>query len=459
MMFWSIKAVVFGNLFGFLLAFFTSILITQNLYIKKYTATIAKIIVICLKALPSLIPLFLLTEGFGGLLGASLIIFWFTWLWLTRYLNNIYENANLKKYWELRRIGYSLLKAFYKTVLLEHKNKVFLYFLFSFESNLRWTSVLGQVGVYGIGFYINQFKNKYQYLGIFLIIFCLFIGVLELILYLSNLLVKYHFQINLNANKIQIWFQRNLKKIVFWIFILIYLIVFILTLADFSYLNIQWKQITIVLIKLFSFDFNLYNEKEFWTILLDTFKIIEVSFISTILGVSIAVVYAYFSAEKINNKWLAIGLKLNIMFWRIIPIMIIYYLFIWIFSIQNLIIFCLTVSVFRSSAKQISEFYNALNVEKIKLLRLQGFNKYQIFIKHCWPAIRKEVKSQFLIQFDNCLRNALIFSAFGGFSIGLKYSHFIKHNEIQYIFPLLLPLYVTFLILEFSNFRLSKRKI
>ncbi|TNK93401.1 hypothetical protein C4M98_05145, partial [Mycoplasmopsis pullorum] len=206
MMFWSIKAVVFGNLFGFLLAFFTSILITQNLYIKKYTATIAKIIVICLKALPSLIPLFLLTEGFGGLLGASLIIFWFTWLWLTRYLNNIYENANLKKYWELRRIGYSLLKAFYKTVLLEHKNKVFLYFLFSFESNLRWTSVLGQVGVYGIGFYINQFKNKYQYLGIFLIIFCLFIGVLELILYLSNLLVKYHFQINLNANKIQIWF-------------------------------------------------------------------------------------------------------------------------------------------------------------------------------------------------------------------------------------------------------------
>ncbi|TNK86744.1 hypothetical protein C4M83_06700, partial [Mycoplasmopsis pullorum] len=77
-----------------------------------------------------------------------------------------------------------------------------------------------------------------------------------------------------------------------------------------------------------------------------------------ILGVSIAVVYAYFSAEKINNKWLAIGLKLNIMFWRIIPIMIIYYLFIWIFSIQNLIIFCLTVSVFRSSAKQISEFYN-----------------------------------------------------------------------------------------------------
>lgn len=113
--------------------------------------------------------------------------------------------------------------------------------LISIESNLRWNSILGSIGIAGIGFLFKYYETKFEFLSISILYIVIFIMLFELILFLLN---KYLFvgilinKVNINTNKS---LKYNYKKIIYLFLFLILLILLFWNLIDIYDYQTNWK--------------------------------------------------------------------------------------------------------------------------------------------------------------------------------------------------------------------------
>lgn len=450
----TLKYVALGNFVGFSMAFVSAYLSTSELHRRKWFSLLNKFFCGFLRAFPVLILFSFFQSGFKGSLAATLIIAWFTWLWLTRYLSELFSNLDYFKYWQSIRGGMSKFQSFRINVLGQLKNKVLLFFIYSFESNLRWTSILGKLGIIGVGwFYKNYLPDKMQFLGISLAIMLLSILILELIMLFFNKVLFESSSINFDT-KVPTSFKYNWRRIIKYLFLFLMLILCISCLFDFQASSFDYDAFKIYLSDFFSFDFSKYHDDK--TPFYYTLIVIFQGYTATFLGTIFAILYGYLISEKNQKSYVHLPLKVLLIAFRIIPIVVLYYLFIDLTNASGLMTFLIAFSVFRSLSRKIAESFNAINQKEITTMKRVGHSNFFVFMKFKFRAIKHDLIALMFFEFESACRDAVTFGIFMPIGMGSIYAHYQSKELYSQIIPLFLPLICFFIFLEVVSYKIRK---
>ncbi|WP_406614261.1 ABC transporter permease subunit [Mycoplasma corogypsi] len=330
------------------------------------------------------------------------------------------------------------------------------------ESNIRWNTILGSIGIVGIGFFFNSYYNKYQFLGITIFYIMVLILSLELLMFSFNKWVfknnSFYFK-NLN---IDLKVSYNYKK---WLLILtfIFFVIFtfstiislVINISKNGFINTTYYQNS--LSKMFNFDFSdIYQWKIYLTLTQQTY-------VALFLGLLLSLIYAYFMPEKLNKVVVSIGFKIFLSFIKSMPVIIFFFIFNPLVNTHTALIFILTISSFRSLIKQINEAINSLDQTQLNFFRNIGKSKRQIYLYYVLPIIRKYLYSFTLFEVEKTYRNSITYSVFIGAGIYPIIENYQRLDQYQKILPLVLPVIIFFVFLEilylfFKNHNLNKIK-
>ncbi|MCU4706644.1 hypothetical protein [Mycoplasma sp. CSL7503-lung] len=374
-----------------------------------------------------------------------------------RYFNDIIENSEVKKYWTEINLRKSKFLSFYKNVVLNNKNRFIMNSLLAYESNVRWSSILGSIGIYGIGIFIDAYKEKFEYLSISLFYIIILLILLELFLVLFNKFIGIRSSKqtkNINFNKT---FQYNYKKFISIILLILILIVFIFGFIDLLKDDFSLNNFKKYLVSLLSSDFSyLKNNWTFYYI--DYVWAFIYTYQAIFLAVIFSILYSFLMVEKLLSLKVTILAKFLIIILKSIPAIVYFYFIIILFSQETTFIFMLSVIAFRALSKQIAEKVNSKINKKVLTLISLGFSKWKIYWIYLLPQIRKDIYSFVFFEFEGTYRNAINYGIFTGvISINSNIEHFESRDKYEFILPLMLPSIIFFVILEFSLFLIKYR--
>ncbi len=194
----TIQVTIIGTLMGAILALFTSFLSARNMTPWFINQPIRAILAF-FRTLPPLVYALIFAAGFKPALASTLTLMFFTWSVMNKLLYEEIENTSLSSYEALISAGSTKFSAFRSTVLQKILPKYISLGLYSFEINLRISTILGFIGggLAGIGGMMGKFiaTNDFNNLGIPLVILVASIIAIESI---STLLRVFVFEANLN---------------------------------------------------------------------------------------------------------------------------------------------------------------------------------------------------------------------------------------------------------------------
>ncbi|WKX02669.1 hypothetical protein [Candidatus Mycoplasma mahonii] len=420
----TIRITLCGTTLGYILAFFTSFLSSKIM--NKFVAIFNRIIILFIRSFPLIIFVLATQKGFEKEFAAFLIIFWFTWIWSNRYLSDIIENLDFNGYEAWIKKGYSKPYSFNKQVLSRAKNKYIAIFLYSLESNLRWTTMLATVGVIGIGFFISDnIKNHFEFIGIPLL---LLFGILIIFEIINTLLNKYLLVVKSKDNE-----AFNFKKMINYVLILILIFITIYQLAIINYENLFFGNFFSFFGNLKSIDKNMWNtsnpDKNSWLLILQLIY-------QTIAALTIAIIYAIiaslFSSEKRNKFYVWMPIKFVNNFIKIIPLLVLVYLFNSLFfNPIGLGVVFIGVHTGTTLSNQLTGSINNIDDKIVYEYQKTGFSKLQIIKKLILPTIIKDIKNLSLLRAEGILRNMIILGTIGLSLIGAEISIFQDRSKIS----------------------------
>ncbi|AGJ90671.1 PhnE/PtxC family ABC transporter permease [Mycoplasma putrefaciens] len=420
----TIKFALTGTFFGFILALITAYL-SFDKTTNKYLAFIISVFILFLRAIPELVFITLITGTFRNELSLLLVYLWFTWLWLHKYYLEMLNSFDLEWYYNSINQGNSKFKAFIKEIFPRIKNRVVALFIFSFESNIRWSSILGALSLPGIGLLINYASKSthlFNQLAIPLTVLMVFILFLELVNYLfkKHLLeakTKLVFK-QKNETKAQ-YYNRLTKNINFnkWITIAIFAFVTIVSIVTLTTTPLWLFNLTSVKeffknffnpdFSKFSFTTNQISQNPillFWN-----------SFSFAITGIVLCVILTLISIRlqslSLNKTYQVVIFRSINVFIRLIPVIVIFYIFKAIFdNTVTLLIICIALHQMSSQTKQLVELVDNLDQQVINNLKLQGYSNNQIFLKYVLPSIKIEFISLTVFYFELIFRSSITYS-------------------------------------------------
>ncbi|MBU4692066.1 ABC transporter permease subunit [Mycoplasma zalophi] len=417
----TIKYTISGTFIGFLLALLTSSLTNRN-FTNKIWSFFSRNIILFLRCIPELLFITLFTSIYRAEFSLMLIFIWFTWLWLHKYYIEALESIDTRPFYVSINQGNSKIKSFYKEILPRLINRFISLFIYSFESNMRWGSILSSIGAPGIGILVNyagQTTSRFKQLAIPLLVLLIFIILLEI---LNMLLNKYLFQIN--TRKLKTTDINKLSKTInirFWIKLFIVLMlgifsIYVISVTDKSY--ILSKSSTRFFRALLSPDWQAFN----WSSLdiktnplLQILQIIifAISTMTITIILSILIIpFCSMFTNKFQSTIIFRGLNsVN----RLIPTVVLIYLFSALSSTPSkitLIVFVLGIHEASGFIKQISEVVDNIDEWKIKNLQLMGNSKFRIYFKFILPTIKYDFITLAIFYFEMAIRNAIIYSVF-----------------------------------------------
>lgn len=455
----TIKTVVGGSYLGFLLSYFTSYFSAKNLHKHKFFAILLNWFLIILRSFPLILYIFVFRGIFRPYLAAFFIFFWSTWLWVHKYLVEIIENTPSKYYWIDLNLGYNKKTSFKKNIYSPNKNRFTMNNLLAFDSNIRWSSILGSVGIVGIGFWIENNKTEFIYLGISLLYLYLTVIFFELLMFLYNKYFKdYWYKITSNKN-----YHKTLKyKLPQYLWRLLQVILFGIFLWSIWDLikdeSIQIDLLILFLKDIFALDFSDLATTSFIDYY-DYFLIFINTYAALYSASILAIIYAFFMSEKSSQKVLSWFLKSFLVFLKTIPILVIFILFNAFLDSLTVLNFVLFLSAFRTLAKHIVSKINAYSNYEINLYKSLGYSNFGIYYQKILPTISKDLYSLIFFEYENTFRNALTYGIFSTIAITNKIQYYHERNIYNKTIPLLLPAILFFLILEILNYWSKKRKI
>ena len=475
----SIKITFVGTLFGAITAFITSYF--GNTKINSiYVYLPLKIIIITLRILPEIIFIYIFSSSSDKMLALFFIFWWFTWIWLHEYFSQILENVNITINFQLIRNSKNKFKSFMINIWPLVNKKFISYVFYSFESNIRWSTILSNLGFIGIGSLLNLpiINNKYfNELAIPLLILILFIISINL---LKKIIINYFFNNNINSEKNSKivfvsrnkWINYNMnkklsysdfnsnKKIKLAVKIFIYLLTLILTILSLSQLANQ------KLYKLNSNNFlhslllpnwNIVNKNSIYK---EIIEFISLIFITLIVIKFLVYVKVFLESKKINKFNTIFNLKNA--FSRHIPILT---LFIFISPLFNSpqIAFLISFSIHSSDiiSNNLVKSVNKIEEYKINNLIKQGWTKLKIYNNFIIPTIKKDNLSFASFEVEKITKNYITYGSFTSSLLGSN-AFITREKEYDDITPYIwISIFIVILINSlnyvFRNINYSSR--
>lgn len=425
-MFLTVRYCILGTTLGFIFAFFTSF-ISSNFQKYKAIRWSISIVVLFLKAFPISLFVYFFSVGFDKELAATLILFWFSWLWMHKYFFDFLNNLDLTTYKIMYMKTNDNFSSFRKTLLPYIINKYFMFFVYSLESNIRWTTIINAAGVIGIGLLLNDardFSLGWSVVGfplLVILITTIFFEFLSLFLNKVILNVK-----NLDyKNTSFLWLKLNFRRIFKWIFVLFFIAFNIYAIVQVSSFSTYPNHIKNFWQHFFSFKKEVFSSNKednpfYWILILIYQCVVSITIIAIV-----SLCFSILGNEKLNKwvQWVPLRF-LNTLF-RIIPTIIFIYLFSIFWIGTNIFLLTAIITALHKSTslvKQLNESINSINWEIYKTLEIQGKSKFQRIIKFVIPSIKKDFYSFLLFYFENQVQTLILLGSVGGSLLGSKIS-------------------------------------
>ncbi|UKS53840.1 ABC transporter permease subunit [Mycoplasma feriruminatoris] len=461
----TIKLALTGTFIGFILAIITSFLSFSKVNNKFLSYLISGFILI-LRSTPELIFITLITSTFRNELSLLLVYIWFTWLWLHKYYIDMLNSFDLQAYYISISQGNSKFKAFFKEIYPRIKNRVIALFIFSFESNIRWASLLAALSLPGIGrliVYGSENTAHFDQLGIPLLVLMGFILFLELLNYLfKKYLVEARSKVYKQKNETKLEYYTRLSKKLNFNKIIISLIFISLTIISIiTFIKIPIYLFNLDYVKSFFKDllnpnfasFSIFNKNIENNPVLLIWNSLQFTIVSMFICIVITLIGIRLQSLKLNNLFVVIIFRsLNVLI-RLIPTIVYFYVFNPVFSnVLTLVIIVVSLHQASSKAKQLVEVVDNLNIQIINNLKIQGYSNNQIFLKYVLPAIKIEFISLSIFYFELIFRASITYYILA--SDKLYIGHLItKYLDTRAFYPRLAMSYLwigTFAILAIN---------
>ncbi|VDR42479.1 ABC-type phosphate/phosphonate transport system, permease component [Mycoplasmopsis caviae] len=405
-----------------------------------------KIIITLLRALPIFFFVLLLNSSFDQLLSASLILTWFTWLWLHKYLSEIWENSKVTFYWNSILLGTNKFKSFINNVSYRNRNKVIMLFLYSYESNIRWSSVLSTLGLFGIGKLINEplKSGNYSIVAIPLLLLALTLLILEIFSLIINHLIFKPLKLSRNT-KVKVFLRVKFYLIISFITIMLTSIITLFNIKyqfNVSILSSRWSELTYKAnYSILRFDsYAIFNE------LLTSFKI---AIASIFLAFIFSLIASFFTNDKSVNKYIKVLGKILLALLRTIPITLFFYFSIYLYySREFILILALSFVTMRSMSKFFTESINNIDQKLIDNYLLINNNKVLLYWNFIIPRVIKDFYSYAAFRFELIFRNIINYASFAIVGIGPRLNEYKFKGEWDNVGALTLVIWLTLIAIE-----------
>lgn len=472
LVFQEIKYSLLATTIGFLLAFFTSLWSWKQISGRIF-GSFCRLLNIILRALPTPIIISSFTLSFASQWALVFSLSWFSWLYLNKYLVEIYENTAKLHFLQLLETTQSRFYAFTHAFFPHIKQRLFFLFLYTFEANLKWTTILAGFGVIGIGGLIVHaltFSNFWE-LSIPFTVLVGFLLCLETVFwYLKYELVtppvhaikKEVFSLDSIVQK------RNFKSFFKTLFFLLYLaalIYFFFSLESFNFeLNnfvSYWQRLLHPVGELFWTPDT--NRNAFFLVLKLLQQLLQILVLSLLFGC----IFGVLMSKTLVSRPLFYFVNFFNLLFRLAPSFFIFMLvspFLWNLTSAAVVAFSF-ISATRV-ARQIAQAIEGLNAEHVLLLKEQACSKFRILLTFVFPSIRREVIG-FLTFEAELILFALIF--LGGYGVSLlggvlsvhlardRISHFASYVWVLVLLVILID-YTGLLINSYTQKKFSFKR-
>ncbi|WP_322961150.1 ABC transporter permease [Mycoplasmopsis cynos] len=446
----TLKTVTGGTITGLILAIITSYNAASNLKNKRAIAICIKFSIVFLRSFPVLIIILLFQSAFSSILAAWMIFFWSTWLWMHKYFIEIIESSDTKIYWQEIKIGRSKFLSFYKNIYLLNKSRYVTNSFLAYESNVRWSTILGSIGIIGIGFFIENNKNDFQYLGISLFYIFLVVFILEFLIYIYNKYLKDFVFKKTKNNEYYKTAKYNRNKIILCVIIFLVAIIYNWSFVDIFSASVDWKILTNYLKTFFIFDFSDISENPIYYY--DYVLIFMKTYVGLYFAFIFSIIYAFFMSEKVLKSYIAAIFKSLLIIIKTVPVLVWFILFNTFLNSVTSITIVLSIVAFRSLAKHFCTKINSYSESEISFYLTLGYNTWSIYCKKILPNAWRDVIGLILFEFENTFRNGISYGIFATIVLSKKLSEYQDQNTYDRIFPLILPAFLFFILLELTFF-------
>lgn len=182
----TIKMAILGTVIGSAIAFVYSLLIARNIVKNKAVTGILRVIMNIVRTIPDLLlgAIFVAIVGIGPVAGV-LALSVFTFGVVVKLFYEAIETIDPGPIEALTAVGANKLQIIHFAVMPQIITYFISYVLYAFEINVRASTVLGYIGAGGIGLYLQQTLQVFDYAKTGLIILIIIV-VVVLIDYVST---------------------------------------------------------------------------------------------------------------------------------------------------------------------------------------------------------------------------------------------------------------------------------
>ncbi len=182
-MFETIQMAFVGTIFGSILAFPLSILASRNLT-NRWIYCLIRSILAVVRTFPSILwaILFVILVGLGPFAGVLAIIL-YTIGFITKLQYESIEAVDAESIQNIASLGISKLQLIRYVIIPESAPHLLSQLLYTFDYNVRHTSIIGLVGAGGIGFYIINYIKFFEYgkAAVFMLVVLLSVIMIDLL--------------------------------------------------------------------------------------------------------------------------------------------------------------------------------------------------------------------------------------------------------------------------------------
>lgn len=180
----TIRMALIGTTIGTLIAIPFSVLAARNIVKNKFLRTVIRLILNLVRTLPDLMlaAIFVAIVGIGPIAGVfTLAIFSFGMI--SKLFYEAIETIDEGPLEALQAAGANKLQMIRFAVIPQVFNHFISYFLYTFEINVRASTVLGYLGAGGIGVYLQRSLSQFAYNQTVVII----LGILVIVLVIDGI--------------------------------------------------------------------------------------------------------------------------------------------------------------------------------------------------------------------------------------------------------------------------------
>ncbi|WP_429971425.1 phosphonate ABC transporter, permease protein PhnE [Fructilactobacillus sp. Tb1] len=186
----TVQMAILGTTFGTILAIPFSVVAARNIVKNKIGRGIIRIILSLVRTLPNLLlaALFVAVFGIGPMTGVITLAL-FSFGMVSKLFYEVIETIDMGPVRAIRATGATMAQTVRIAVMPQVAGQFMSDFLYTLEINVRSSTVLGYLGAGGIGLYLSQTLDQFDYPRTAVIIISIFVVVL-VIDTISNLLRK-----------------------------------------------------------------------------------------------------------------------------------------------------------------------------------------------------------------------------------------------------------------------------